>query len=531
MEVVETTVSTNINGKQVLILRAFRAKRLQFPLEIFSYIAQRCDPLTARALRSTSRVLKGAVTPDDLVTSEARWRLSKPALKEYEALLDCWTWAIKNHHFDIIRRQTPYIQQADIQPLLILGAQIGLIEFVETAIKAGATVNTGRPRPLYLASQNKHHEVVKTLLKAGAHANNNQSSALCVAATNGYTEIVDTFLTAGARANAQNSAALRNAAKHNHAKVVGSLLFAGANPNARESVALRMAARHGYTSVVELLLNAGADPRPRKWAAMRTAARNGHVQIMRMMNTFWPGGFGLVYFVGVVNAGYVEIVQLLLKYRIIPQEKLDVSLRHAAERGYTTLVKILLDANANPNASIHPKRVPAPTPNPTLISHVREAYRLALHRLHSSPTLTELTFFLLCGGDKHRSRSARNEFLSHLATEGPIEIIELFLVMGVDGYVMDHASGIAERGGRGEVVRVLRSAGARRGEGQVCGEVSNQKGDENTAEGHWINPRPDGGDITFGLLVVEMMIAFGIGYAIIRIIIMGMGSLYHLRNA
>ena len=181
---------------------------------------------------------------------------------------------------------------------LFVASENGHHQAVDALLTAGAdkdAPNNAGWTPLHLASQNGHHQVVEALLLAGANkdaANNHGATPLYIASGKGYRQIEEALLAAGADKGASTSQGwtpLHIAAQHGHPQVVEVLLLVGADMHATTnagSTPLFIASLNGHHQVVEMLLAAGADTdavNQNGTAPLFVASMNGHHQVVEML--------------------------------------------------------------------------------------------------------------------------------------------------------------------------------------------------------------------------------------------------------
>ncbi|KAJ3037036.1 hypothetical protein HDV00_002104 [Rhizophlyctis rosea] len=248
------------------------------PSELFTVIVRWTDPLSGRNLRACNRLLKQIITTKDLVWAEGTWRLY------HRDFTNCWRWAARNNHLDIIKPLFPTANPRDKKQLLHISAQYGhtdLLRFAldaegrsaatgsilataagcgrvvttEFLIERGADVCYGNQKALLLAASANHLEVVKLLLKFGATVAG--SKALENTATQGHHDVLMTFLKAQTYTQPEANRALQNAVKKNHHTLVKELLKAGALIDALSMWAIPISG--GYRKTVTALLEGGVD--------------------------------------------------------------------------------------------------------------------------------------------------------------------------------------------------------------------------------------------------------------------------------
>lgn len=228
--------------------------------------------------------------------------------------------------------------------------------------------------PVYACLTNGLPEVACKLLKRGAVADRPGASVnlLAVACTHGYKEVVEELLARGARANPPDVrwTPLFCAAKNGHVDIVRALLDGGATNPARDSMdewtPLRTAAKHGHAAVVEVLLDRLPPPKP--WTAhpmqetaINVAVKGGHADVVRVLTRRVPWSTSqpqsLKRYPSVVltacEGGNHEVARLLIDSGVLPlcADK-DMCLIYAAAKDMTAVCEALLDAGANPSATM-----------------------------------------------------------------------------------------------------------------------------------------------------------------------------------
>lgn len=152
-----------------------------------------------------------------------------------------------------------------------------------------------------------------------------------------HADIVKLLLAAGAQPDYETEGLLlplQKAAGNGYAPIVRLLLAAGANPNGKrydsDDTALNLAAQKGFLEVVQMLLDAGADcnvdPQGQSYSPLYYAARSNHIQVAQLLIKH--------------NADVNHFVGL-------PGD--SSALSAAALAGHFDMVKLLLDAGANPD--------------------------------------------------------------------------------------------------------------------------------------------------------------------------------------
>ena len=280
---------------------------------------------------------------------------------------------------------------------LMLASEGGYEPVVKSLLLAGANVNSQDNvgwTALMKASNNNHITIVHTLLEVGADLDlqiSKGANALIIACINGHSNVVELLLNAQADPNSQVNdgsglTALMIACIEGHIKVVELLLDRKANSNIQDNegyTALMLASQNGYSQTVELLLNK-ADPNIQNtngYTALTFANQNGHFQTVELLLNHHANPnirdmhgctelhfavFGSMkrnskfHFLFTKMTGtvedYIKIVQLLIGHSSIDIDVVNdegfTSLMSASIHGCTEVVKLLLEAGANPNIQI-----------------------------------------------------------------------------------------------------------------------------------------------------------------------------------
>jgi ankyrin repeat protein len=195
-----------------------------------------------------------------------------------------------------------------------MAAQWGDLRAVESLIQGGENLNAADQHgftALHVAAEFGHQQIVMALIDAGAQPNQASAdghTAIWVAAQNGHLETVRLLLTLGADPNAQNQEGFSPlhvagqkrtvpmgpdfvppSSQRNHVEVVSLLLSRGARvslANSGQKSALYVAVRAGHSDVVRnLLLHAPLKDQETDPAEtpLRMASRRGYTDIMRLL--------------------------------------------------------------------------------------------------------------------------------------------------------------------------------------------------------------------------------------------------------
>jgi ankyrin repeat protein len=252
---------------------------------------------------------------------------------------------------------------ADGQSLVVDAAKRGDVAALKALVQKGADVNTAEPdgtTALHWASYRDDVKSADLLIHAGARvnaANDLGATPLWTAAQNGSDAMVRRLLTAGANPNAQLLAGetpVMVASRGGNAAVVEQLLAKGANVNARgarKQTALMWAVSQKHPDVVKVLLAHGADVslRSETWSQMYAVPPHGYLPYNREI----PSGDETALLFS-ARAGDLASAELLVGAgaNVNDADAWGVSaVTLAAHSGYGTVVNVLLDKGADPNAA------------------------------------------------------------------------------------------------------------------------------------------------------------------------------------
>lgn len=182
--------------------------------------------------------------------------------------------------------------------------------------------------------------------------------AILWAAEKGHTETVKLLAQHGVNVQSYLNAPLRSAIDLGHAETVQALLDLGANPDCKKDI-LFVPAREGHTKVVEILLDHGADIHVYQDSLLYWAAVNGRIETIKLMlqrGADIPGNREKAL-TGSVAYGHIETTKFLLS-GIQPRENGPTQkelyqklLEHAAEKGQSGTIELLLDLGADMHAN------------------------------------------------------------------------------------------------------------------------------------------------------------------------------------
>jgi ankyrin repeat protein len=215
---------------------------------------------------------------------------------------------------------------------------------VRMLIVAGADVNRkyDGETALEAASRSGHAKIVSMLLDAGA----DHGYALYYSSVQGYEDVVCILIGAGANVNIQcdGKTALEAASRSGHAKIVSMLLDAGAD----HGYALYHSSVRGYEDVVCILIGAGADVNKKCYGetALESALHSGHTKVVKMLLD--AGAYDDYTLHEASSKGYEDFVRILIRAgaNVNTESRGETALKAASRSGHAKIVKILLDAGA-----------------------------------------------------------------------------------------------------------------------------------------------------------------------------------------
>ncbi|KAI9352827.1 ankyrin repeat-containing domain protein, partial [Obelidium mucronatum] len=191
--------------------------------------------------------------------------------------------------------------------------------------------------------------LVKELLELGrVDPAVGENSVIRTAADCGHTEIVDMLLK-DPRVDpaAEDSSALALAAASGRIETVKLLLKDGrSDPASFQNHGIRNAASKGHWEVVQILLaEPGVNPAAENNAAIKSSVSNGHAKVVELLVKdsrvdLHPPGFNSI--VVACGRGFADVLRALL-WKPCNDEYLRQGLKRAVDKGFTEVVKVLLD--------------------------------------------------------------------------------------------------------------------------------------------------------------------------------------------
>jgi uncharacterized protein len=231
---------------------------------------------------------------------------------------------------------------------------------VQSLLKRGVDVNAALAdgtTALHWAVQANDAQLTDLLIAAGANAkaaNRYGVTPIFLACTNGNAPIIEKLIQAGADPNAslpEQQTALMTAARAGGVDAVKVLLAHGATADAKEGwhgqTALMLAAAENHPDVVKILIEHGADVGAHSALPTRAGAANRYTGYYDA----GQGGFSALLFA--VREGHVPVVRLLLDAGADPNDALPSgfsALTLAVVNAHYEVAVQLLDKGANPNA-------------------------------------------------------------------------------------------------------------------------------------------------------------------------------------
>nr|XP_042905187.1 ankyrin repeat and KH domain-containing protein 1 isoform X1 [Parasteatoda tepidariorum] len=312
---------------------------------------------------------------------------------------------------------------------LTLACYKGHLEMVRFLLAAGADREHKTDEmhtALMEASMDGHVEVARLLLDSGAQVNmpaDSFESPLTLAACGGHVELAMLLLDRGANieeVNDEGYTPLMEAAREGHEEMVALLLSQGADINAQteetQETALTLACCGGFLDVADFLIKASADIELGASTPLMEAAQEGHIELVRYLITAGAN----------VNATTATG---------------DTALTYACENGHTDVADMLLQAHAK-------------------LEHESEGGRTPLMKAARAGHLCTVQFLISKGANVNK-QTANNDHnpLSLACAGGHISIVELLLAHGADPThkLKDNSTMLIEasKGGHTAVVQLL----------------------------------------------------------------------------
>ena len=210
----------------------------------------------------------------------------------------------------------------------------GDTEAIALFIENGANVNErgdGGWTPIHYAAEQGYTEAIALLIEKGANVNERNDigcTPIYYAVTQGHTEAAALLIEKGANVNERNDdgcTPIHFAGVKGHTEAIALLIENGANVNERNDIGwapIHCAAVKGYTEAIALLIENGANPN----------ASHEDVSALR---------------IAVYHNDHDTVVELFESADIDVNQR-DLALVDAATEGYLEIVKVLLEAGAQP---------------------------------------------------------------------------------------------------------------------------------------------------------------------------------------
>ena len=197
------------------------------------------------------------------------------------------------------------------------------------------------------------YDRIKRLIEKGADVNaqnNNGWTALMLASAWGYIDIVTLLIEEGAYVNARTkhgNTALMYASQEGHPEVAELLIEKGADINVQEDygwTALMFASDRGQIEVTKLLIEKGADVNTMSIEHEECRDYGKEYVIVRV-----PCGYTAL--MAASEMGHIDIVKLLIEAGADVNATLDdydrsTALKYASKKGHTEIVELLIEAGA-----------------------------------------------------------------------------------------------------------------------------------------------------------------------------------------
>jgi ankyrin repeat protein len=216
---------------------------------------------------------------------------------------------------------------------------------------------------LALAAEGGHLDIVRLLIKARADVKKSRMfgvSALNAAAMGGHAEVIRELLSAGCPTKGSDALeALNRTVRRKKEDAALVLVEAGVKPRGKEAANLLVsAAEKGMARLVKALLAAGVDPKLRNEydeAALQAAKAGGHKAIVALLEKAKsPQASPGMELVEAAERGDLKTVHRLILEGVdleARDAKGATALIRASANGHLAVMKVLISAGANPNAS------------------------------------------------------------------------------------------------------------------------------------------------------------------------------------
>eukprot|EP01124_Arcella_intermedia_P030934 TRINITY_DN6876_c0_g1_i1.p1 TRINITY_DN6876_c0_g1~~TRINITY_DN6876_c0_g1_i1.p1 ORF type:complete len:1561 (-),score=403.22 TRINITY_DN6876_c0_g1_i1:65-4528(-) len=279
------------------------------------------------------------------------------------------------------------IHTKDGTPLMIAAAHNNT-ELVQLFLNMGASVNDicSSETVLHKLAKIGHEKMVEHLVSLNADLsikNKEGNTPFMVAVKNGKEKLVPhlfndpneikpaleeatrinnipvvmQMISSNANLNQYGGNILIIACQMGHTKMVEMLIahMQQAGINIDLSVPLLTAMQNGYANLVEILSGFGATSNENPAHLLENACKNGHLSIVELLFNYQMVGQDLSKpLSNACGAGRKDIVEYLIKKKAnldSNENYRESPLYIASKRGYFDVVKLLLDAKANPNAN------------------------------------------------------------------------------------------------------------------------------------------------------------------------------------